>query len=61
MVFSLPFIGYYFASQAKIAVSGSPLRTFFIKPGYIWTLLAIILSYWLLRNIPVYPFSLLAP
>jgi len=27
----------------------------------IWMLLAFILVYWLLRNIPEYPFSLLAP
>ena len=33
----------------------------FIRPVLIWALLGIILAYGVLRNIPVYPFSLLAP
>ncbi len=61
MVFSLPFIGYFFMSGAMLAVVGRPLRTFFVRPVLIWALLGIILAYWILRNIPVYPFSLLAP
>ena len=61
MVLSLPFIGYYFVSRATLAAVGGPLRTFFIRPVLIWALLGIILAYGVLRNIPVYPFSLLAP
>lgn len=61
MVFSVPFIGYFFLSLAKFAVVGRPLRAFFIRPVLIWSLLVVILAYWILRNIPVYPFSLLAP
>jgi hypothetical protein len=61
MVLSLPFIGYYFVSRATLAAVGRPLRTFFIRPVLIWALLGIILAYGVLRNIPVYPFSLLAP
>jgi uncharacterized protein DUF2752 len=61
MVLSLPFIGYFFVSCAMLAFVGRPLRTFFVRPVVIWALLGTILFYWVLRNIPVYPFSLLAP
>ena len=61
MMLLLPFIVYFFASQALLAVTGRPLRTFFVRPAVIWTLLGVILLYWLLRNIPAYPFTLLAP
>jgi hypothetical protein len=61
MVLSLPFIGYFFVSRATFAAVGRPLRTFFIRPVLIRALFGIILAYGVLRNIPVYPFSLLAP
>jgi hypothetical protein len=61
MMLLLPFIVFFFASQALLAVTGRPLRTFFVRPAVIWTLLGVILLYWLLRNIPAYPFTLLAP
>ncbi|WP_407690111.1 DUF2752 domain-containing protein [Rubrobacter aplysinae] len=61
MVLSVPFIAYYFTSQLKLTFFGQSLRRFFIQPVFIWSLLLIILVYWILRNIPVYPFSLLAP
>jgi hypothetical protein len=32
-----------------------------VKPGWIWLLLVTIVAFGVLRNIPVYPFSLLAP
>lgn len=61
MVLSLPFLGYAALSQARLAILGSPLKSVFIGPWPIWALLVLILSYWVLRNVPVYPFSLLAP
>lgn len=61
MVLTLPFVAYSFASYAVLAVAGRPLRTFFIRSAFIWSLLGLILAYWVLRNVPVYPFSLLAP
>jgi hypothetical protein len=61
MVLSLPFIGYFFVSRAVLAVVGHPLRTFFVRPELIWALLGLILTYGVLRNIPVHPLSLLAP
>jgi hypothetical protein len=61
MILSLPFIGYYFISHATLAAVGRPLRTVFVRPVLIWALLEVILAYWVLRNIPIYPFSVLAP
>ena len=61
MVLLLPFIAYYFASHAMLAATGRPLRRFFVRPALIWSLLGIVLVYWLLRNVPAYPFTLLAP
>ena len=61
MMLLLPFIAYFFASHALLAVTGRPLRTFFVRPALIWALLAGILAYWFLRNVPAYPFVLLAP
>ena len=61
MMLLLPFIGYFLASHAMLAVTGQPLRTFFVRPALIWALLGVVLVYWLLRNIPAYPFTLLAP
>jgi hypothetical protein len=61
MVLLLPLVAYFLASQAMLAVTGRPLRKFFVRPALIWTLLGIIFVYWLLRNLPGYPFTLLAP
>jgi hypothetical protein len=32
-----------------------------MKPVWIWTLLGVVVTFGILRNIPVYPFTLLAP
>ena len=32
-----------------------------LKPVWIWTLLGVVVAFGVLRNIPVYPFTLLAP
>jgi hypothetical protein len=32
-----------------------------MKPVWIWTLLGVIVAFGVLRNIPIYPFTLLAP
>lgn len=38
-----------------------PFPKIFIKAFWIWLLLTIIILFWILRNIPMYPFTLLAP
>ena len=61
MVLLLPFVAYFLASHAMLAVTGWPLRRVFVRPELIWALLGVVLVYWLLRNVPAYPFTLLAP
>jgi hypothetical protein len=61
MVLLLPFVAYFLASQAMLAVTGQPLRRFFVRPELIWALLGVVLAYGVLRNIPAYPLILLAP
>jgi hypothetical protein len=61
MVLLLPFVADFLASHAMLAVTGRPLRKFFVRPHLIWALFGVVLAYWLLRNIPAYPLTLLAP
>jgi hypothetical protein len=61
MVLSLPFIGYTFASYTLVALRGRGLPKFFIKPVLIKVLLWSVLAFWILRNVPVYPLTILAP
>jgi Ca2+/Na+ antiporter len=61
MVISFPYLIYSFVLFSYKEISGKELKRVFIKPVYIWLLLAFILLFWVLRNIPSYPFSLLAP
>ena len=60
-VLSTPFLMYAFFSRAMIGLRGKPLPGWFIPARWIWALFVIILAFWFLRNIPLYPFSLLAP
>lgn len=61
LILSLPFVGYFFAARTSLALRGRSLRAFFIPPLFIRALLAVIIVYWVVRNLPAYPFSLLAP
>ena len=61
MVLLLPFVAYFLVSHAMLAVTGQPLRRFFVRPGLIWALLGVVLLFGVLRNIPAYPLVLLAP
>lgn len=61
MVLALPFLGYHGVSQAKFAMTGRALRRVFVGSRWIWGLLCLVLVYGGLRNIPAYPFTLLAP
>jgi hypothetical protein len=61
MVLSLPLIIWFGVSQLSIAIKRCSLPSFFLSSFWIWIILAIIIIYWVLRNIPVYPLELLAP
>lgn len=61
LVVTLPFMAYSFISKASAIMGGRPLPVPFIRPVWIWLLFWIIMAFWVLRNLPYYPFSLLAP
>ena len=61
MVLSLPFIGYAYLSYTMMALRGRSLPRFFVPPVLIKMLFWVVVAFGVLRNIPAYPFSLLAP
>jgi hypothetical protein len=61
MVLMLPFLGYSLMSYAIFETRERSLPGTFTSPFWGWLMLWVILAYWVLRNIPLYPLSLLAP
>ena len=61
MMICLPPVGYACLCGLVRAVGGRNMPGVFLRPAWIWTLLGVIVLYWILRNIPLYPFSWLAP
>lgn len=61
MILLLPFVSYSYICYTMEVFTGRLLYKPFIHPKLIWCLLYIIIAYWVLRNIPVEPFSWLAP
>jgi uncharacterized protein DUF2752 len=58
LILSLPFLLYALVRYTNAAVRGAPLKWNQPNAKYIWVLLAIILSFWVFRNTPFYPFPL---
>lgn len=57
----LPFVGYGLASEALLQLRGRELPQPLLSGASIRTLCAVIIVFGILRNIPFYPFDLLAP
>lgn len=53
MMLLMPYIGYEATSSALEAAFGRSLPRVFIRPAYIWILLAVIILFWILRNVPL--------
>lgn len=60
MVLTLPILGYAFVSSAVFATSGLRLPAIRVPASWIWGLLVLIVAFWFLRNLPVYPLTILA-
>jgi hypothetical protein len=54
-------LGFFVLNHLRFVLWGKKWRIPEIKTKYIWLLIIIIFLYWILRNIPHYPFTLLAP
>ncbi len=63
MFISLPFLAYYVAKLYLGFVFGKDVLPFpEIRSKWVGiAVVAVIVAYWILRNIPVFPFTLLAP
>ncbi|MDH7601242.1 MAG: DUF2752 domain-containing protein [Armatimonadota bacterium] len=60
-VFAIPIPLYDIVFRSAAAALGRDARPLGISPFGGWAILAIIVLYWIFRNVPVYPFTLLAP
>ena len=60
-VLSLPFIAYSYATGAMRAFGLRAPRPVFVHPRWIWALLAAVIAFWVLRNVPFTPLTVLAP
>ncbi|MCP4710493.1 MAG: DUF2752 domain-containing protein [Planctomycetes bacterium] len=61
MVLCLPFLTYALLSRVLFLWTNRYLPNVFLPTRWIWALLTVIILFWILRNIPIYPFTLLAP
>jgi hypothetical protein len=61
MVLTLPIIAYLLVSYTLMVVRGRGLPSFFVPPVMIKGIFWVVVGFWFLRNVPVYPFTLLAP
>ena len=60
-IIALPFLCYYFLSELLKRVKGKGLPNIFKSPVWGWVLVGTAIAFWILRNIPAYPFTLLSP
>jgi len=61
MVLSVPFLAYTCVAGGLRSLGWSALPRRRLPAWMIWSLLGLILAYWVLRNIPVSPLNALAP
>ena len=57
LIISLPFLLYALMRYTSAALRGQPLNWNRLNARYISTLIAVIISFWIFRNTPFYPFS----
>lgn len=60
-VMLLPFLAYGMASETFRLLRGKGLPQIFIPGAWIQVLCAVIIVFGIARNLPLYPFHLLAP
>jgi len=61
MVLSLPFLGYGLVSVGLYDVLKKPLPRIFTSVNWGWISFFVIVIFWIMRNIPFFPFDYLAP
>jgi hypothetical protein len=58
LVLSLPFLIYAFLRYSNAIMRGRPLERHQLNAKYIWALFVVIVSFWIFRNTPFYPFKI---
>lgn len=53
--------GYVFVSLLLLAARGKGLPMWPTNPKFLWTFMIVLLAFGVLRNLPVYPFTILFP
>ena len=63
LVMLIPVLGWILARHAMRAMTGAPVDPIGsgLKPRAIWLIAGLILGFWVARNLPWWPFVLLAP
>ena len=61
MIISIPFLIYGFISEFMRIFLDRPLAGTSLSALWIRIILGVIIAFWILRNIPYYPFTVLAP
>jgi hypothetical protein len=56
-VIALPFMLYALIRYSNAVLRRRPLQTNQLQPKYIWVLFVAVLSFWIFRNTPWYPFN----
>ncbi len=57
----LPVLAWTWLSWGLQSIGRKPLPALRWRPAALWTLLAVILVFWVARNLPIHPFTILAP
>ncbi len=57
-VVSLPFLIYAFVRYSNAIMRGRPIKGNQLNAKYIWVMFVVILSFWIFRNTPFYPFKI---
>jgi hypothetical protein len=53
---ALPFLFWALARFTNSAIVGRPPATIHVNPRYVWSIVALIVSFWIFRNTSLYPF-----
>jgi hypothetical protein len=56
-VVALPFLLYALVRYSNAVIRRRPLETNQLQPKYIWVLFVAVLSFWIFRNTPWYPYA----
>lgn len=61
LIVVMPYLIYSLVSYVSPVLFHRKVTQPFVSPKWIWSFLSVVLVYWVLRNLPFYPFEVLAP